>query len=171
MVKKLNNTKFMLLGGVIIGVLIILTIISVNSNKNERVIENLSEDDFKIISASWDTSEAIWDAVQEAYVQSNIIPINWNYRCNNNCSNGKCIFSDYQITTQQSEDLNCNTWFDNTKYDLGNNVTGYYFKKGITSSAMWNGFDITKNHQIKICCTSFFKEGEVCQSINLLTKC
>lgn len=163
--------------GVGLGILVAIIILIIILFPKETISKELTDNDFKILSASWSTYGTKYDSIQQTYVPDELKLINWTYYCdikNLDCwGDGKpCKLGNYQLTTQETEDLTCNSWYDGIKEDIGN-ATGYIFKNGtiIGLGSKVGGLDIRINHDIMICCTSNTKTGEICKSITLPAKC
>lgn len=146
MAKKQNKTIWILVG-VIVALVIILGIY-ISITKTNISIENpLKENDFKILSASWNQDNS------------------WNAICENSPSDSKNIM--YSLATQQNYDLNC-------KFSINGDGKDdvWIFEEGdnILNEGLHN-IPIFQDNLITICCSSDKREGEVCDSITLPAKC
>lgn len=161
----------------IIAVLVVLLIIFIP--KGSKQVESLTENDFKILNAAWDTSMMNWkdnelvpDPVGREY--------NWSLICN--CQEKPCTTSAWHITTQASRDLLCENIIDGINDE--DNITlgsGKVISAGVKSinfvegqpGNIYTNFDVTRNHEIIVCCKdmSGAKRGETCDSVALSPKC
>jgi len=175
MAKKENNTKY-ILGGVVIVILLIAIIVVYSSKPQEK--EKLTEEDFKIINANWDTYRMKYSDGEGLIVDTPKIEYDWNLICG--CSEKPCTTSAWHITTQSSEELVCENMIDG--FDDDSNVelgSGSVIHKGVTKISFVEGetgniytnFDVTKNHEIIVCCASRNKVGKICDSVTLPAKC
>ena len=172
MAKKNNNTLY-IIGGIIIVVL--LTIIIMTNFPKAQIKEELTENDFKILSASWNTEGTKYDEEKETYVPDETKPkVDWEYYCNGCEENPNwewCKLSNWHYTTQQSEDLSCQHYYDGLLDSGLPEGHSYFLEKGIKYFGLGSSLSITENHEFMICCESNYKEGKVCSSITLPAKC
>ncbi|MFH1608267.1 MAG: hypothetical protein ABIA78_03980 [archaeon] len=152
MAKKENNIKY-IIGGVIIAILLIAIIVVYSSKPEEK--EKLTEEDFKILDIYWDDS------------------IYWDKLCAGD-------FGDFQtagykiLTFQNEEELLCNLFInekDFAHYDQNLGKTYSLFERDEPLHKGYDNIDASKNNIFKICCTSNIKDGEICDSVALPTKC
>ncbi len=169
--KDKHKNKVIIILSVIAGLLLIWGITNFNSNhtqtgkgiadiNNTVTEEEITSDDFKILSVSWDDYQMTpdWEFTNN--------PINWNYICNQ--SNHDAV--DYTIATEQTKDLAC-------YFIINDKKTDYYSflvdKKFYHPS---QPLSYKKNNLITICCGNMHSfenptSEEICKSITLPTKC
>jgi len=161
MAKKENNVKYFV-GGLII-VILIISIVIVYSSKSQNK-EVLTENDFKILSANWDTYRMEYSEKEGLVVHPARIEYDWDLICG--CSEKPCETSAWHITVQTSEELLCENTIegidDNSNFEMGS---------GLTKVSVNTNLDVTKSHEIIVCCASPIKNGKVCDSITLPAKC
>ncbi|MCX6750693.1 MAG: hypothetical protein NTZ83_04505 [Candidatus Pacearchaeota archaeon] len=178
-----NNFWYIFFGTII---LILIIIIVVNAPKIKQCepitqqIQPMTGNDFKILNANWDTFQMKFNG-SSLIVNTPQVEHNWNLICN--CSEKPCTTSNWHITVQASEDLVCDTFIDGN--DDRNNIdtgSGQIIEKGLrkttfvedrTSDNIYTNFDVTKEHEIMVCCISENrnKVGTICDSVILPAKC
>ena len=160
--------------GVIVIVGLVIAIIVVNITPKVKVL-SLSESDFKILNI-------VWDTYRMEYFEGQYIPstfeYDWDMICN--CPEKPCETSAWHVTLQASEELVCTTLIDGipgggnldegSGWIIPEGVGKFHFPEGEIDHVHTN-FDVTKDHEIIICCISETKEGKICKDIILPAKC
>jgi len=168
--KEKNNNLWYILGGAVIIILILL-VLSSDINK-PSVKEELTSEDFEIISAGWNVYQTRYDQQQSTYVPDESLPkINWSYYCSGLGGDGWEELSNWHFTTHQSENLLCVYYYDGIRDELHNDGSRSLFNTGVLYQGMGSSLDYKEDHELMICCTSDSKDGEVCDSINLPARC
>ena len=173
MAKRYGDYTISILIGFIVALIIIFGIyISINKINTPTKTE-LTEDDFKILSADWNIYQTKFDTGLSAYAPDETkSKVDWDYYCSNYNSNWEWNkLANWHWTTQQKLDLTCKSYYDGI---LGNgleNTNGFILYNGTRYSGLGASLDYSENHEVKICCTSNFKSGEICDSITLPAKC
>jgi len=188
--------------GVVIGIVIILVIFLVyNSSKlqpkQKLTDDKLTDDDFKILSASWDDYAMEWRT--EGYIADTNKPLNWDRICTY-CKTGeidgrqtygttekeRCYASSYHLVIDASRKMVYHVAIDGIYTEKLRDVTGDMssVRQGVqnhniilsdeakTNQQVFSNLDIRKSHEITICATDLQRElGFVCKSITLQAKC
>lgn len=172
--KKDWKTPLIVIGAVVLVAIIVLIIANFSNKKVE--LEPLTENDFKILSASWDLYEWDYDSGKLVFDESK--PIDWNIQCNY-CKTGKitlngkeydyshfsererCFRGNHHLTVQASQNLLFTGSVDNFgKEELtfaGRSLSG--LEPGVqdiqiqisTGEELLSAIDIRKNHELVIC--------------------
>lgn len=169
--KNNHKNKIIIILSIAVGLLLIWGITNFNSKNsqtgkgiadiNNTVTENnITDKDFQILSASWDSYQINpdWEFTNN--------PINWDYICKQESHDAV----DYTIETEQTKDLAC-------YFIINNKKTDYYSflidKKFYHPSQPLN---YKQDNLITICCGNMHsfenpKTDEICKSITLPAKC
>lgn len=179
-----NKNTTILLVIIILILLVLFTTILLYKNSKPLTKEQLTDEDFKIISASWNNYQAEYDSLKKVYVPNEWRPVNWTGICapDSDCfyssSDGRCELLNYQITTQQSKDLICSYQYDGVEEEKnvsGLESAGWLFEKGVKTQGLgMKSLDIKQSHEIMICCTSLDSpsvDNKICKSTTLAPKC
>ncbi len=153
--------------GILVGVILALVIILgvyLSLNKTSSTSEELSDNDFKIISASWDNK------------------YDWNFLCGRDVL--EKVSAGYNVFTQQNYNLTCSFFINGEeKIDTHTFINEYGQEEQIRTLTLFEqskrnyegmyNLNYTRNNEIIICCSSFDPniKGEVCDSITLPAKC
>lgn len=131
----------------------------------------LTEKDFNILSASWDTYSMEWRGVEDAYVADTTLPIDWNALCES-CKSGKrsCEYGSYHLVIEASGVLHYNVAIDGINTENLRKYPGVVqmgsVKEGVqnvpislsdgmkTNPQIYSNFDIRKSHEIILCATT-----------------
>ena len=140
---------------VIVGIIIAVNVSNKPSNSTNAIKEKLIDNDFNIISASWEN-------------------IDWSLTCSvcngeikSVSSHDTCLSNGYSIVTQQNEPYLMCSYILNDKQ-----IPGYAdYKQNENVHGTTENLNIKQNNQITICCTSRTKEGQICKSITLSPVC
>jgi len=177
-----KNKDFSWIIGIGLGILICLIIlIVILFPSGEEQKESLTENDFQIISASWETYIMKWGNY-ELIIDTPKRERNWELICELCSASDGCETSAWYVTTYASENLSCFVFLDNIQVESYHG--DYYFPKeyiyeGIKKYNFIGGYynNVIGNlkadqpHEIRMCCSSENKEGEVCDTITLSAKC
>ena len=171
----MKNNKNLVIGTLIVIIIVILFFYVFT---NEGVERHLTDDDFKIISASWDNYAEEYNSVSKRW-ETTDEEIDWDFLCGNEPFETKSV--SYTLVTQQKYDLSCYYIINGevkedyyTALDGSRIRTFHSFgQEEKTRSGSYN-LDYTTNNEIGICCTAGFTRedtSEVCKSITLPVKC
>lgn len=161
-----NNKNLMI--GIIIVIAVVILFFYISSNKG--VEQQLTDNDFKIISASWDNFQKEYDETKKRFVSTSE-EIDWDFLCSNEPFETKSV--SYTLITQQAYDLSCYYIINGEvkrEYYKGNEISKVFEKDRIDYGGSYN-LNYKQNNEMGICCSLSFKEGEVCKSITLPAKC
>ena len=189
--KKNNNFIWYILGGIIIIFIIIILLINFSKPKQKEI---LTEDDFRILSVSWQTYQYDYSQSKKNYFPNENKPIDWDFACES-CEEKTCESCSWEIITKLAKDKGCNiheslTGFEGKrlsvyceviidgikKYpryndDGSTSVIKFEDREGEDSTRCIENLDLTKDHTISFCCSNTCMDGEVCQTFVLPAKC
>jgi len=149
----------------IFGLVIVLLIIILVFRSTTYVVEvkKLTEDDFKIISASWNN-------FREYNGKFTDIPIDWDKSCAGEYGN-EFISSGYSLVVQQNYDLSC-YYILNGEEKKNSDGSFNLFEKNRRVDFGYLNLNFKRDNQIVICChMSAEEENEICKSVLLPAKC
>ena len=155
--------------------------------------ESLSDDDFKILSASWDDYEVNFKTGE--YVADINRPIDWNIICNY-CKTGfwedinqsqisiedRCKTGSYHLVTDASRDLAFNAAIDgisveklreatNDMWSISNGTSNINIILDYQGKIISN-LDIRESHEITLCAIDTWRSlNFICKSTTLPAKC
>lgn len=157
-----------LIVGVVIGVIIVIVIILIYNASKPQPKEKLTEDDFKIISASWNDYQVTNGGFSP-------VRMDWDKLCSGEYGTDY-LSAGYTITTQQTEESMSCYYIINSEekreYDKNLGEVFYGFENDTKIHHGDYNLNFKQNNEITICCHSNrFKEGEICKSITLEAKC
>ena len=183
--------------GIIIGIVIIALILIIYNANKPQPTQKLTDNDFKILSASWDDYAMEWRT--EGYIADTNRPIDWNKFCDT-CKNGipnayntdgtpyipSCLTSGYHLVIEASQTLVYNVAIDGIYTeklrDVSNDMSSV--KEGIqnlniirsdnakTNQQVFSNLDVRKSHEITLCATDTWRKlGFICKSITISAKC
>ena len=150
------------------AIIIILFISLIAFLDRPKPKEKITDEDFKILSASWNNYQVMNNKISD-------FKIDWEGLCSGKYGGDSLSVSYNIVTNQKEESLSC--YFiingeEKKEYDKDVGRTFWSFENKTKShlEGVYN-LDYKEDNQITICCTSLFKEGEVCKSITLKAKC
>jgi len=145
----MENRKFILIIiGIFIFVLISLALIKYTLMTKE--ISNFTSEDFKVLGISWNEEPEEWD---------------WAGFCGFCRSGNNCETEGAHLIVQSSMTLKC------TQKINGITTRKHGVKSGLRDINVYSNVVASKNNEIIMCCSSPYKQGEICGSANLPPKC
>ena len=195
--KNKINKKLYLVSGIIISIIILSTIILFYNTNKPQSIQKLTDNDFKILSASWDDYAMEFNG--NDYVADTNQQIYWDKFCDA-CKNGipnahnsdgtqyipSCLTSGYHLVIEASQTLVYNVAIDGIYTEKLKDVSQDMssLKEGVqnipvilsdgakTNQQIFSNLDARKSHEINLCATDVWrKSGFICKSITLPAKC
>ncbi len=190
MVEKTDWKTPLIVIGIILFAYVIFILIANPFKQIEK--ESLSDDDFKILSASWDDYELEWKAGE--YVADRNRPIDWNKECDY-CKTGKrdgieygateeqrCGKGNYHLITDASRTLIFNAAIDELNLENLRDMSGInsgVIKNGTSIQRIISSYqgklisnlDIRKSHEITLCAAILSEDNFICKSVTLPAKC
>lgn len=184
---------------IIVGIIAIVVLFFIFLNSQPKVEKELTDSDFKILSASWD--EYSMQFRSEGYVADTNQPLDWDKICDY-CKNGiegsintdgtpvtagqRCNYANYHVVVEASQELVYNVAIDGIYTEKLRDTDGSMssVKQGVqninillsneatTNQQIFSNLDVRENHEITICATDMMREkGFVCKSVTLQAKC